>query len=97
VPQRGIMLIEKSKQTFLVLQRSTIKMGSTLSLLWSAPEIVQFYSINILPPQLLLRRSYMLIENNKFNARRAPEEHNKNELYHIAPLERKFYSILDFY
>jgi hypothetical protein len=39
----------------------------------------------------------MLIENNKFNARRAPEEHNKNELYHIAPLERKFYSILDFY
>jgi hypothetical protein len=46
------MLIEKSKQTFLVLQRSTIKMGSTLSLLWSAPKIFQFYSINILPPQL---------------------------------------------
>jgi hypothetical protein len=24
-------------------------------------------------------RGYMLIENNKFNARRAPEEHNKKK------------------
>ena len=35
LPQRGIMLIEKSEQTFLVLQRSTIKMGQTISLLGS--------------------------------------------------------------
>jgi hypothetical protein len=40
LPQRGIMLIEKTKQTFLVLQRSTIKMNSTISLLWSENSIL---------------------------------------------------------
>jgi hypothetical protein len=40
VLQRSIMAIEKSKHTFLVLKRSTIKMNSTISLLWSAPEFV---------------------------------------------------------